>query len=46
MENWGLITYREKYLLFDPIKDSVLSKRPITAVTAHEVRYYIFRKKM
>jgi aminopeptidase N len=26
MENWGLITYREPYLLYDPLKSSVSDK--------------------
>jgi aminopeptidase N len=39
MENWGLITYREKYILFNPEYDSVLNKRMITIVVAHELAH-------
>ncbi len=39
MENWGLITYREKYLLYDELRDSVLDKRLITLVVAHELAH-------
>jgi aminopeptidase N len=35
MENWGLITYREKYLLFNPLVDSIFNKKRITLVVAH-----------
>jgi hypothetical protein len=39
MENWGLITYREKYLLFNPLIDSIRSKRLVTLVVAHELAH-------
>lgn len=39
MENWGLITYREKYILFDPDTDSLFNKRWVTIVVAHELAH-------
>jgi len=39
MENWGLITYREKYLLYNPNVDSIKSKRLVTLVVAHELAH-------
>ena len=35
----GLVTYREKYLLFNPAKDSIFNKRLITLVVAHELAH-------
>ena len=37
MENWGLITYREKALLFNPELDNVFNKEYVTIVVAHEL---------
>ena len=39
MENWGLITYREKYLLYNPKKDSINNKRLVTLVISHELAH-------
>ena len=39
MENFGLITYREKYLLFDPLRDSILYKRSVSSVISHELAH-------
>lgn len=49
MENWGLTTYRETGLLFDPDKSSASDKLGITKVIAHELAHqvdalHIFRK--
>jgi aminopeptidase N len=46
MENWGLITYREKYLLFDETRDSVLDKRLISVVVAHELAHQWVKKHL
>jgi aminopeptidase N len=39
MENYGLVTYKEKYLLFNQQKDSLLNKMWITIVVAHEMAH-------
>lgn len=42
MENWGLTTYRETALLFDPEKSSASDKLGITKVIAHELAHQWF----
>lgn len=42
MENWGLITYREVYLLVDPDNTTVANKRAVATVIAHEVAHQWF----
>ncbi|XP_054254334.1 endoplasmic reticulum aminopeptidase 1 [Indicator indicator] len=42
MENWGLTTYRESALLYDPEKSSSASKLWITTVIAHELAHQWF----
>lgn len=42
MENWGLVTYRELSLLFDPTKSSNLVKRNATMTIAHELAHFWF----
>lgn len=41
MENWGLTTYRETGLLFDPEKSSASDKLGITKVIAHELAHQV-----
>lgn len=41
MENWGLTTYRETALLYDPDKSSVSDKLGITKVIAHELAHQV-----
>ncbi|CDR00021.1 unnamed protein product, partial [Oncorhynchus mykiss] len=41
MENWGLTTYREAGLLFDPNKSSASDKLGITMVIAHELAHQV-----
>lgn len=41
MENWGLITYRETSLLFDPKTSSVSDKLWVTKVVAHELAHQV-----
>lgn len=41
MENWGLSTYREAGLLFDPEKSSSSDKQGITKVIAHELAHQV-----
>ncbi|NWX47009.1 ERAP1 aminopeptidase, partial [Steatornis caripensis] len=42
MENWGLTTYRESALLYDPVKSSGSSKLWITRIIAHELAHQWF----
>ncbi|XP_008943158.1 PREDICTED: endoplasmic reticulum aminopeptidase 1-like, partial [Merops nubicus] len=42
MENWGLTTYRESALLYDPEKSPASSKLWITMVIAHELAHQWF----
>jgi aminopeptidase N len=42
MENWGLITYREAYLLVDPKTTPQSMKEVITTVIAHEISHQWF----
>uniref|UniRef100_A0AC11ETG8 Endoplasmic reticulum aminopeptidase 2 n=1 Tax=Ovis aries TaxID=9940 RepID=A0AC11ETG8_SHEEP len=42
MENWGLVTYRETSLLFDPKKSSISDKLWVTKVIAHELAHQWF----
>uniref|UniRef100_A0A2K5M606 Aminopeptidase n=1 Tax=Cercocebus atys TaxID=9531 RepID=A0A2K5M606_CERAT len=42
MENWGLITYKETSLLFDPKTSSASDKLWVTKVIAHELAHQWF----
>ncbi|XP_041649467.1 aminopeptidase N-like [Cheilinus undulatus] len=42
MENWGLITYRETDLLYDPFMSSNGNKERVTSVIAHELAHQWF----
>lgn len=42
MENWGMITYREAYLLYDPEVSSTSNKHSISSVIAHELAHQWF----
>lgn len=42
MENWGLITYRETALLYDPKQSSIFSKHGIASVISHELAHQWF----
>ncbi|KAK7072474.1 hypothetical protein SK128_018345, partial [Halocaridina rubra] len=42
MENWGLITYRETAILFDPIVGSASNKQRVMLVIAHELAHQWF----
>lgn len=41
MENWGLVTYREKFLLYTPKLYSPLQKLSVAAVVAHELAHQV-----
>ncbi|KAM9408324.1 aminopeptidase N-like [Pholidichthys leucotaenia] len=42
MENWGLVTYRESSLLYDPYFSSTGNKERVTTVIAHELAHMWF----
>lgn len=42
MENWGLVTYRETALLYDPRESSIGNKERVLTVIAHELAHQWF----
>ncbi|XP_057700939.1 aminopeptidase N-like isoform X2 [Corythoichthys intestinalis] len=42
MENWGLVTYRETALLYDPERSSAGNKQRVASVIAHELAHMWF----
>ncbi|XP_040825059.1 aminopeptidase N-like isoform X2 [Ochotona curzoniae] len=42
MENWGLVTYRENALLYDPVSSSIGNKERVVTVVAHELAHQWF----
>ncbi|XP_062947896.1 aminopeptidase N [Cynocephalus volans] len=42
MENWGLVTYRENALLYDPNSSSIGNKERVVTVVAHELAHQWF----
>ncbi|MHA8111518.1 M1 family metallopeptidase [Lactobacillaceae bacterium Melli_B4] len=42
MENWGLVTYREAYLLLDPDNTALSTKQIVATVIAHELAHQWF----
>lgn len=42
MENWGLVTYREAYLVIDPENTSLEVKERVATVIAHELAHQWF----
>ncbi|MBI1975329.1 MAG: M1 family metallopeptidase, partial [Parcubacteria group bacterium] len=42
MENWGLVTYRETALLFDPENSAAAAKQRVAIVVAHELAHQWF----
>lgn len=41
MENWGLVTYRETALLYDPVMSSTGNKERVATVIAHELAHMV-----
>ncbi|XP_069481325.1 aminopeptidase N-like [Ambystoma mexicanum] len=42
MENWGLVTYRETALLYDPLISSIGNKERVATIIAHELAHQWF----
>ncbi|XP_005381598.1 PREDICTED: aminopeptidase N [Chinchilla lanigera] len=42
MENWGLVTYRESAMLFDPESSSIGNKERVVTVISHELAHQWF----
>ncbi|KAM4744490.1 aminopeptidase N-like [Anableps anableps] len=42
MENWGLVTYRETALLYDPLLSSIGNKERVATVISHELAHMWF----
>lgn len=41
MENWGLITYRETNLLYDPQESASSNQQRVATVIAHELVHQV-----
>ena len=41
MENWGLVTFRESAVLFDPSTGSVADKKLVTMIVDHELAHQV-----
>lgn len=41
MENWGLITYRETSILYDPDETSAIAHQWVAIVIAHELAHQV-----
>lgn len=44
MENWGLVTYRETNLLYDPNVSATVNKQRVAAVIAHELTHQVYHR--
>lgn len=44
MENWGLVTYRETFVLVDPKNTSLMRKQSIALTVGHEIAHQWFGK--
>ncbi|XP_012524023.2 uncharacterized protein LOC105829586 [Monomorium pharaonis] len=42
MENWGLVTFRESRMLYDPIESSIAAQQSVTSVIVHELSHMWF----
>lgn len=43
MENWGLVTYRETNLLYDPLLSASSNQQRVASVVAHELVHQVER---
>lgn len=44
MEHWGLITYRETNMLYDPKEASPANQQRVAVVVAHEISHQVSRE--
>lgn len=42
MENWGLVTYRERFLLVDENNTSAATKQRVADIVGHELAHQWF----
>lgn len=42
MENWGLIVYLQRVLLFKPAEDTVYYKERIARIVSHELAHMVW----
>uniref|UniRef100_A0A182IYB0 Aminopeptidase n=1 Tax=Anopheles atroparvus TaxID=41427 RepID=A0A182IYB0_ANOAO len=42
MENWGLVTYQQAFITYDPLQDGFSSQFPVTRTIAHEYIHQFF----
>lgn len=42
MENWGLVTYREKFLLVDEANSAAITKQHVAIIVGHELAHQWF----
>ena len=42
MENWGLATYQEPRLLYDPNNSPLIAKQSVAVIVAHELAHQWF----
>ena len=43
MENWGIITFRETYLLYSSDESSITEKKRVAAVVGHELSHMVYQ---
>ncbi len=43
MENWGLVTYRDVFLLYSELSSSARSRQQVAEVIAHELAHQVSR---
>ncbi|KAI9551578.1 hypothetical protein GHT06_021911 [Daphnia sinensis] len=46
MEHWGLVTFRETAMLYDPLESSTSNKKRVATVVAHELAHQWFGNLM
>jgi len=42
-QNWGIVTYRETALLYDPALSGIHNKQYVALVVAHELAHQVIR---